>query len=129
MTVAGAPDGEGGVKEGPPPRDTRVWPVFAAWVMAFVTIIVLSMLAAGLVASMYPDVPPADLLRQLPGLLAGAAASSAGLILTVLLVNRTLDPVSLRLRPGRENGRALILMIVGMLALGQALDSLTTLVG
>ncbi len=97
--------------------------------MAFLTIIVLSVLAAALVASMYPDVPPAELLRQLPGLLAGAGASSAGLILTVLLVSRTFDPARLRLRPGREKGRDLVLMILGMLALGQALDSLTSLVG
>jgi len=97
--------------------------------MAFVTIIVMSVLAAAVVASMYPDVPPAELLRKLPGLLAGASASSVGLILTMLLVSRTFDPTRLRLRPGREKGRDLILMILGMLGLGQALDSLTTLIG
>lgn len=123
----GAP--EGGRRDQPNLGDTRVWPVFAAWVMAFVAIVVLSVLAAALVASIYPEVPPTELLRQLPGLLAGAGASSAGLVLTILLVNRTIDPVRLRLLPGRENGRALALMILGMLALGQALDSLTTLTG
>jgi membrane protease YdiL (CAAX protease family) len=120
---------EGGHGDRPNLADTRVWPVFAAWVMAFVTIVVLSVLAAALVASIYPDVPPTELLRQLPGLLAGASASSTGLVLTILLVNRTIDPVRLRLLPGRENGRALVLMILGMLALGQTLDSLTTLAG
>ena len=113
----------------PIPSEPRVWPVFAAWVMAFVTIVILSILAAALVASLYPDVAPSELLRQLPGLLAGASASSLGLILTILLVDRTLDPARLRLRPGRETGRDLVLMILGMLALGQTLDSLTTLVG
>jgi hypothetical protein len=121
------PEGERGVGESQ--ADTRVWPVFAAWIMAFAAIIVLSMLAAALVASMYPDVPPTEALRRLPGLLAGASASSVGLILTILLVNRAIDPARLRLRPGREKGRDLALMILGMLALGQALDSLTTLVG
>jgi membrane protease YdiL (CAAX protease family) len=113
----------------PVPWAPRVWPVFAAWVMAFVTIVILSVLAAALVASLYPDVAPSELLRQLPGLLAGASASSLGLILTILLVDRTLDPARLRLRPGRETGRDLVLMILGMLALGQTLDSLTTLAG
>jgi membrane protease YdiL (CAAX protease family) len=122
-----APDDEGRVE--PALVDTRVWPVFAAWIMAFVAIIILSALAAVLLSSMYPDVSPAVLLRQLPGLLAGAMASSTALIVTLLLVNRTIDPVRLRLSPGREKGRDLAVMIVGMLALGQALDSLTTLAG
>ncbi len=122
-----APEREGSDRA--TPREARVWPVFVAWVMAFVTIVLLSVLAAALVASVYPDVAPSELLRRLPGLLAGASASSLGLILTILLVDRTLDPARLRLRPGRETGRDLVLMILGMLALGQTLDSLTTLVG
>ena len=97
--------------------------------MAFVVIVIFSAFAAALLASSYPDVPPAVLLRELPGLLAGATASSMGLILTLLLVNRGLQPSRLRLVPGRESGRDLALMILGMLALGQALDSLTVLVG
>jgi hypothetical protein len=106
-----------------------VWPVFAAWLMAFVAIVIFSAVAAALLASAYPDVAPAALLRELPGLLAGATASSMGLILTVLLVNRSLQPARLRLVPGRETGRDLALMILGMLALGQALDSLAVLAG
>jgi membrane protease YdiL (CAAX protease family) len=106
-----------------------VWPVFAAWIMAFIAIVIFSALAAAFLASMHPDVPPGALLRELPGLLAGASASSMALILTLLIVNRNLQLVRLRLMPGRETGRDLALMIVGMLALGQALDSLTVLVG
>jgi membrane protease YdiL (CAAX protease family) len=106
-----------------------VWPVFAAWLMAFVAIVIFSAIAAALLASAYPDVAPAVLLRELPGLLAGATASSMGLILTVMLVNRSLQPARLRLVPGRETGRDLAVMILGMLALGQALDSLTVLAG
>ena len=62
-------------------------------------------------------------------MLAGAVASSAALLLTTLAVNRGAPLVALRLIPGRETGRALVVMVVGMLALGQALDSLTMLTG
>jgi membrane protease YdiL (CAAX protease family) len=103
--------------------------VFAAWILAFVAIVVLSALAASVLAAMYPDVSPALLLRQLPGLLAGATASSTGLIITLLLANRAIVPARLRLVPGRESGRQLAAMILGMLALGQALDSLATIAG
>jgi membrane protease YdiL (CAAX protease family) len=106
-----------------------VWPVFGAWLVAFLAIAVFSVVAAALLASLYPDVSPETLLRDLPGLLAGATASSMALLLTVLAVNRGVEPARLRLVPGRETGRDLALMILGMLALGQALDSLTILVG
>jgi hypothetical protein len=43
-----------------------VWPVFAAWLMAFVAIVIFSAIAAALLASAYPDVAPAVLLRELP---------------------------------------------------------------
>lgn len=117
-------------RPGPPvAAPARVWPVFAAWLIAFAAIVIFSAFAAALLASMYPDVPPAALLRELPGLLAGATASSVALILTLLLVNRRFAPAQLRLVPGRETGRDLALMILGTLALGQALDSLTVLTG
>src|SRR2546425_915590 len=51
------------------------------------------------------------------------------LLFTVALFNRPLEPVLLRLVPGWETGRALAVMVVGMLALGQSLDSLTMLAG
>jgi hypothetical protein len=121
------PEGERGNKADL--ADTRVWPVFAAWILAFVAIVVLSALAASVLTSLHPDVSPALLLRQLPGLLAGATASSMGLIVTLLFVNRTIVPARLRLVPGRESGRHLVVMIAGMLALGQALDSLAVLAG
>jgi len=38
-------------------------------------------------------------------------------------------PASLRLLPGSETGRTLLLMVLGTLALGQTLDSLTALAG
>src|SRR5439155_988137 len=101
----------------------------AAYLVAFVAIVTLSLVAAGVLRSMYPDVPDPALFEGVPGLIAGGLASALALLLTVLLFNRPLEPVLLRLVPGWETGRALAVMIVGMLALGQGLDSLTTLAG
>ena len=110
---------------GPP----RLWPVFAAYVVAFASIVVLSLVAASALRAMYPDVPDHALFDGLPGLIAGGLASSIALVLTVGLFNQPLEPALLRLVPGWETGSTLAVMIVGMLALGQALDSLTTLAG
>jgi len=110
---------------GPP----RLWPVFVAYLVAFVSIVALSLVAAGLLREMYPDVPDHALFDGLPGLVAGGLASSTALALTVALFNRPLELALLRLVPGWETGRALAVMIVGMLALGQALDSLAVLAG
>ena len=107
----------------------RLWPVFVAYVSAFAAIVVLSIVAAVIVRSLYPDVPERVVLDGLPGLLAGGVASSTALLLTVLAVVRPFDPKRLRLAPGWETGTTLAVMVVGMLALGQALDSLTMLAG
>lgn len=111
---------------GEPPR---LWPIFVAYVSAFAAIVAFSIVAAVVVRSLYPDLPERAVLDGLPGLLAGGVASSTALILTVLAVTRPFDPKRLRLVPGSETGTALAVMVVGMLALGQALDSLTMLVG
>lgn len=113
----------------PPVAAPRLWPVFAAYVVAVASIVVLSVLAAGVLRALYPDVPDRALFEGLPGLIAGATASAAGLLLTVLIFNRPLEPVLLRLTPGWESGPMLLVMVVGTLALGQALDSLTMLAG
>lgn len=89
----------------------------------------LSLVAASILKNLYPDTPDRALFDGLPGLIAGGAASSAALILTVLAFNRPLEPLLLRLTPGWESGRMLFVMVVGMLTLGQTLDSLTLLVG
>ncbi len=107
----------------------RVWPVFVAYVVAIVGILAFSFVAAVALRELYPDAAPAHLFDTLPGLLAGAMASSSALIVTVLVAARPLDASRLRLRPGRETGAQLAVMILGTLALGQALDSLTTLAG
>lgn len=106
-----------------------IWPVFVAYVGAFAAIVVLSVFAIGAVRAMYPDLPESAVFESLPGLLAGGIASSTGLLLTVLLVDRGASLARLRLVPGRETGLALAVMVIGMLALAQLLDSLTMLAG
>jgi membrane protease YdiL (CAAX protease family) len=107
----------------------RLWPVFLVYVAAFVGVVAASLVAALVVHDLYPDVPAQAALEGLPGLIAGGLASSAVLVLTVLFVTRPLLPVTLRLLPGRERGVDLAAMIVGTLALGQALDSASMLAG
>jgi len=107
----------------------RVWPVFVVYVLAFVAIIAFTIVAAVALRALYPDLAEAELFSGLHGLLAGGVASSVALGFTVLSVSRPLDLARLRLHPGRETGRDLVAIVVGTLALGQALDSLTMLAG
>jgi membrane protease YdiL (CAAX protease family) len=103
--------------------------IFATYVAAVAGIFAVSGVAIVALVSAYPDVPEQTLLRSLPALLAGSVAASTALLLTIVLVVRPLDPRMLRLLPGWESGRALGMMVIGILALGQALDSATTLLG
>jgi uncharacterized protein len=103
--------------------------VFAAYVLAFVAIVGFSLVAAIMIRSAYPDLSEREVFDGLPGLLAGGMASSAALLVTLLIVARPLDPKALRLVPGRETADQLGAMIVGTLAIGQALDSATMLAG
>src|SRR5262249_32977586 len=99
------------------------------YLAAFVAIVAVSWVAASLVASVYNDVAPEDVLRELPGFVAGGAASAIGLLLTLFFATRSFDLAGLRLLPGRETGRHLRVMVLGVLALGQALDSISVLTG
>ena len=105
----------------------RLWPVVLSCIAAFVTIVAFSFVAVAIVRSLDPDLPERAALEGLPGLLAGSIASSVAFVLTALIASGSAAPASLRLVPGRETGRSLLLAIVGMLALGQTLDSLTAL--
>ncbi len=107
----------------------RVWPVFAAYLLAFITIVGFSVVAAVLLREALPGMSEREVFDGLPGLLAGAVASSTALLVTMLVVARPVEPVRLRLVPGRETGVQLAAMIFGTLALGQALDSATMLAG
>lgn len=111
------------------PAPPRMWPVLVAYLLAFVSIVSFSVVAAVIVRGAFPDLSEREVFDGLPGLLAGGIASSTALLVTLLIVSRPLDPARLRLLPGRETGPALAAMIVGTLALGQALDSATVLAG
>jgi membrane protease YdiL (CAAX protease family) len=110
-------------------RASRPWHVFATYFAAVAGSFATTAIAVETLHSVYPDVPEATLLRTLPGMIALSLAASSGLLLTLLLVVRPLDPVRFRLVPGGESGSTLLAAVVGLVALGQALDSLTTLVG
>ena len=107
----------------------RLWPVFAAYLLAFISIVSFSIFAAIMVRAAFPELSEREVFDGLPGLLAGGLASSAALFVTVSIVARPLDPARLRLLPGRETGDQLAAMILGTLALGQLLDSATVLAG
>jgi uncharacterized protein len=107
----------------------RVWRVFATYVAAVAGIFATSGIAILALKAMFPDVADQSLVQSLPGLIAGSLASSMALILTILLIVQPTTPAALRLVPGWETGRVLIVMMLAMLALGQLLDSLTWLVG
>jgi hypothetical protein len=113
----------------PDEKPSRPWHVFATYLAAVLGIFATTGVAIEILRSAYPDVPETALVRTLPGLLAGSLAASAGLLLTLLLIVRRLDPARLRLLPGRETGPSLAVMALGLLALGQALDSVTALLG
>jgi uncharacterized protein len=107
----------------------RVWPVLLAYLIAVLTIIVATLAAIAALHAANPDVPDAELLGGISGLVAGGLASAVALLITVMLVSQPFDAATLRLLPGRETGPDLVVAVVGMLALGQALDSLAILVG
>jgi hypothetical protein len=103
--------------------------VLAAYLLAFISIVSFSIIAAVMVRAGFPELSDREVFDGLPGLLAGGLASSLALLVTLSIVARPLDPVRLRLVPGRETGDQLAAMILGTLALGQVLDSATVLAG
>jgi len=106
-----------------------LWPVWLSCLAALVAILAFSLLAVAIVRTLYPDLPDGAALEGLPGLLALSIATSAAFVLTALIASGSPTPAALRLAPGRERGLTLVLGVVGMLALGQTLDSLTALAG
>lgn len=106
-----------------------VWRVFATYLAAVVAIIVASLVAIVVLKAIFPDTPEPALMESLTGLLAGSLASSFALTLTLVAIVQPTTPAALRLRPGWETGPVLAAMALGMLALGQALDSLMWVIG
>src|SRR5262247_414242 len=111
----------------PPPSAARVWPVFVAYALAFVGIVALNLVALAIIHEMHPELPEYEV--SLPALLAGSLATSTALLMTLAATVRPLDAQRLRLLPGRETGSVLALIIIGTLALGQALGSATEVTG
>lgn len=109
--------------------EPRVWPVFVAYVLAAFSIVSFSLVAMIMLRAAFPEMSEREVFDGLPGLLAGGTAASMALIVTLLIAARPVDVVRLRLVPGHETGDQLIAMILGTLALGQALDSATMLAG
>ena len=79
----------------------KVRGVFVVYALAFVAILLSSMIAAALLQLTDPDVARDEVLRGLRGLLAMALASSAALLGTCWVAARGLTPADLRLVPGR----------------------------
>src|SRR5262245_25756211 len=104
-------------------RPRRPWHVFATYAAAVAGIFATTSIAIETLHTIYPDVPEATLLSTLPELIAGSLAASTGLLLTLVLVVRPLTPARLRLLPGWETGPTLAVVVLGLLALGQALES------
>jgi membrane protease YdiL (CAAX protease family) len=107
---------------------SRPWRVFATYAAAVAGSFVTASVAIEILGAAHPDVPWTALVRTLPGVLTVSLGTSCGLVLTLLLIVRP-DPARLRLMPGWETGPALAVMAIGLLALGQALESATALLG
>jgi membrane protease YdiL (CAAX protease family) len=107
----------------------RVWRVLATYVAAVAGILAASVMAIVALKAMFPDESEQTLLQSLTALVMGSLASSTALLVTIVLIVRPTSPAALRLMPGWETGRALALAVLGMLALGQLLDSLVWLTG
>jgi membrane protease YdiL (CAAX protease family) len=105
------------------------WRVFATFLAAVACMFAAANLAIVALKTAHPDVPDPALLQSLPALLALSLSASFALVFTILVIVQPESPAALRLAPGWETGRGLAIMALGMLALGQALDSLTHVVG
>lgn len=113
----------------PPSPPPSVWTIFLTFLIAAFAILVTSVFAGMVLHSLDPDLPPIEALQGLKGLIAGALASSTALVFTLSVAARGVTLARMRLIPGRESGFDLLVAIVGVLSLGQVLDSATTLAG
>jgi membrane protease YdiL (CAAX protease family) len=104
-----------------------VWIAFLVYVVAVVAVLGLQLAAVTALVGWPGEV---GLGRDaLATLLAGVPASSLALIAIALLAGGRPPSRTLRLRRGRISGRGLTLVVLGTLALSQALESLTIVLG
>jgi len=122
----------------PPPR---VWPVFVTFAVVFaVLLVVLGVALATAVAGKVPrGTPPAEIARRMEafaispdGVMASSLITSVVLII-VALVAGAAAPEGLVHRLGlgtpRLSGRRVLLMLVGMLAISEAMGSVIDILG
>lgn len=102
---------------------------FIGYAVAFAGTIGASLLAAFLLVALDTGQPAGPLWASLQGLLAGGFASSSTLLAVALIGTAPPRLARLRLAPGRAPRAAVAVMVVGVLALGQALDSLAWVLG
>jgi membrane protease YdiL (CAAX protease family) len=99
------------------------------YAVAVVAVVLASAAAGLLLLELYPAALAEHTITSLPGLLAGGIASSAALTLVALVAARQSPRRGLGLvRPQVSRG-TLVTMVVGTLALGQALESIAHLLG
>ena len=104
-----------------------VWIALLVYIVAVVAVLGLQLAAVTAIVGWPGSV---ELQRDaLATLLAGVPASSLALIAIALLAGGRPASLTLRLRRGRITGRRLAIVVLGTLALSQALESLTVLLG
>ena len=99
------------------------------YVVAFAGAVGASLLAAFIVLSLYPAETARHVVETVPGLLTGGFAAASALLAVALIGTRPPRSRRLRLVAGRASGVAVVVMVIGALALGQALESLVFVLG
>ena len=102
---------------------------FVGYAVAFAGTLGTSLLAEVALVSLSPGEEPERVLGSLAALLAGGFASSVTLLAVAFVATRPPRGRRLRLEGGPALGRVVPVMAVGVLALGQGLDSLASLLG
>lgn len=115
----------------PEPQRVRppVWPVFVVYVGAIGTMFLFSIIALLLVKLLLPNVSLAKAAIGVPGILVGIVATSTVSLVAALLLAGPPFRVTLRLVPGRQSAPSLAIIVLGALAISQALDSAASLAG
>jgi membrane protease YdiL (CAAX protease family) len=110
-------------------RPARPGHVFGTYLAAVVFITAMAIPVAALLVELYPDVPPTAPARMLSAIMLGTLVASCCLLVTLLILVRPLEAARFRLLPGWETGATLAVMTLGLLALSQALESATVVLG
>jgi len=99
------------------------------YAVAFIAVVLASAAGGLVLLELYPAALAEHTVTSLPGLLAGGLASSAALAVVALVAARRRPRLGLALVRPRVSRFVLVVMVLGTLALGQALESLAHLLG